>query len=49
MLPGLERERLAQLRRDGEADRVRVGGLGHDLNDLQGVEVRGHRYQVASG
>ena len=42
MLPGLEAKRVAQLGRNFEADRIGLGGLGHDLGDAQRVEMLGH-------
>ena len=54
MLTRLERESLAQLGRDFEADRIGFGGLRDDLRDLQRVEMnrpstRSRRDRCAAG
>ena len=49
MLAGLEREFVAKLGRNLEADRIGLGGLGHDLRDPQARGNARPSYQVASG
>jgi hypothetical protein len=47
VLPGSECERLGQVRRHFEADRVRLVGFGHDLRHAEPMKFL--HYQRASG
>src|SRR5205085_7504404 len=42
MLPGLEREPVAQLGRNFKANRIRLARFGHDFRDPKRVEMLGH-------
>ncbi len=48
MLACLEAKRLLQLVGNGEPDRVRLVGLGHDFRNPKRVKMLGH-YQAACG
>ena len=49
VLAGLERELVAEVGRNFEADRIGLVRLGDDLGDPQRVEMLGHAYQIGVG